>query len=472
MRSHRATSRGRDCGREGEPAPAARAGTPHRPRPAGTPPASPASSTTTSPRPGTPHRPVPAGTPPASPASSTTTSPRPATTRPASPPSRPGARALWEGASPVWLAALACTAAAFTAVLFLLVIELVAGFALSPLRAALGVTVLPLAALAAAASPGDRAAAGARRSDPDRRRRGVARVPARAGIAWTIVPQLLAGAGMGLALPAFSDERNLKRGGAQPRRPPRRDRRRARDPRPGRHRPARRPRPSARSCRARRSCSTRRSTRCRSSSSRRDLLGNVDVDSPRAGLTTRGRAAKGRVRRRRRRLRPARRTPRRRRGRRRPGRLPHRLPDRRRARPARRRRSSRPPTAGRSPGSPRRWPSAAVAVYAVEHDAKAPAPVTLEDPCDERELPQAGGFAGAIQNEALRTLDQAACRTGTSREEFALALFDPDRARQFRTRARRRPAQRGRAALTPRGLGAGWTARRGERPVACEFDSG
>ena len=60
----------------------------------------------------------------------------------------------WGNASPRALAALAFTAAAFTSVLFLLVIELVAGFAMSPLRAALGVTILPLAALAAAAIPG------------------------------------------------------------------------------------------------------------------------------------------------------------------------------------------------------------------------------------------------------------------------------------------------------------------------------
>src|SRR5918998_329938 len=49
-------------------------------------------------------------------------------------------------------------------VLFLLVIELVAGFAISPLRAALGVSVLPLAALAALRIPGSkrtRALAGA-----------------------------------------------------------------------------------------------------------------------------------------------------------------------------------------------------------------------------------------------------------------------------------------------------------------------
>src|SRR4051794_6233133 len=108
------------------------------------------------------------------------------------------------------LAALAFTAAAFTAVLFLLVLELVAGFAVSPLRAALGVSVLPLAALAAAAIPGE----------PDGRALGgaillvggagaLAFLPA-PSIAWTIVPQLLAGAGMGLALPALSPERNVQ----------------------------------------------------------------------------------------------------------------------------------------------------------------------------------------------------------------------------------------------------------------------
>ena len=102
------------------------------------------------------------------------------------------------------LAALAFTAAAFTAVLFLLVIELVAGFAISPLRAALGVSVLPLAALAAAAIPGrpTRGRSAARCCSPAARR-ALAFLPAPT-IAWTIVPQILAGAGMGLALPALS----------------------------------------------------------------------------------------------------------------------------------------------------------------------------------------------------------------------------------------------------------------------------
>ena len=105
----------------------------------------------------------------------------------------------------MWLAALAFTAAAFTAVLFLLVLELVAGFAMSPIKAALGVTVLPLAALAGAAIPGD---------DRPKALAGALLIAGGAGalaflpgptIGWTIVPQLLAGAGMGLALPAFSE---------------------------------------------------------------------------------------------------------------------------------------------------------------------------------------------------------------------------------------------------------------------------
>jgi hypothetical protein len=74
---------------------------------------------------------------------------------------------------------------------------------------------------------------------------------------------------------------------------------------------------------------------------------------------------------------------------------------------------------------------ATVAVYAVERNAQAPAPVALQDPCEERALPNSGGFAGAIQNEALKLLDRAACQAGTSREEYALALFDRERAKTF-----------------------------------------
>ena len=91
-----------------------------------------------------------------------------------------------------------------------------------------------------------------------------------ASIAWTIVPQLLAGAGMGLALPAYSGELLPERTVAE-----------AARVLVARHvgivvvlailapvaTPSSRARPSGRSCRARRSCSTRRSSRWRSSRS-------------------------------------------------------------------------------------------------------------------------------------------------------------------------------------------------------------
>jgi Major Facilitator Superfamily len=100
--------------------------------------------------------------------------------------------------------ALGAISAALTAVLFLLVLELVAGWSVDPLAAAAAVSVLPLAALAAARIPGDPAvraacgcllvAAGAG---------GLAFLPD-ASLAWTVAPQVLAGAGMGLAFPALA----------------------------------------------------------------------------------------------------------------------------------------------------------------------------------------------------------------------------------------------------------------------------
>ena len=149
------------------------------------------------------------------------------------------------------LAALAFTAAAFTAVLFLLVLELVAGLRdlADPGRAR-----RHRPAARRARRRGDPRASRGRRRSPARccspaARRALAFLPAPT-IAWTIVPQILAGAGMGLALPALSPERDVRRGRAQPRRAPRRDRARARDPRAGRHRAAHRRDRHARSCRA------------------------------------------------------------------------------------------------------------------------------------------------------------------------------------------------------------------------------
>ena len=72
------------------------------------------------------------------------------------------------------------------------------------------------------------------------------------------------------------------------------------------------------------------------------------------------------------------------------------------------------------------------ALYAVVRPQLAPAPVTIADPCAPRELPRTGGIDGLVQDAALLALDRAACRYGSSREELALALADADDARAFR----------------------------------------
>ena len=60
-----------------------------------------------------------------------------------------------------------------------------------------------------------------------------------------------------------------------------------------------------------------------------------------------------------------------------------------------------------------------------------PEPVAIADPCRPRALPHTGGIDGALQDAALRALDRAACRYGSSREELALALVDDDARREF-----------------------------------------
>ena len=72
------------------------------------------------------------------------------------------------------------------------------------------------------------------------------------------------------------------------------------------------------------------------------------------------------------------------------------------------------------------------AAHAVARPVLAPAPVAIADPCAERELPGTGGVDGFVQDAALIALDRAACRFGSSREELALALADEDYARAFR----------------------------------------
>jgi hypothetical protein len=99
---------------------------------------------------------------------------------------------------------LALVSAALSALLFLLVLLLVAGWSVSPLGAAAAVSVIPLSALAGTRLHGDpdvRAAAGSVLIGGGVLALGW--LPT-ASVAWTLAPQLLAGLGMGLALPALA----------------------------------------------------------------------------------------------------------------------------------------------------------------------------------------------------------------------------------------------------------------------------
>jgi MFS family permease len=102
--------------------------------------------------------------------------------------------------------ALGLVSAALTAVLFLLVFVMIAGWSVEPLAAAAALTVLPLAGLASmrirGGDPRSRATIGALLIAG-----GIAALAAMntASVWWAIAPQAMAGAGMGLALPALAD---------------------------------------------------------------------------------------------------------------------------------------------------------------------------------------------------------------------------------------------------------------------------
>ncbi len=102
--------------------------------------------------------------------------------------------------------ALALVSAALTAVVFLLVLMLVAGWAMQPLAAALAVSILPVAAIVGYRIPGNpwvRACAGSGLIAA-----GILALTTLAtdAVGWIVLPQLLAGVGMGLALPALAGE--------------------------------------------------------------------------------------------------------------------------------------------------------------------------------------------------------------------------------------------------------------------------
>jgi hypothetical protein len=70
--------------------------------------------------------------------------------------------------------------------------------------------------------------------------------------------------------------------------------------------------------------------------------------------------------------------------------------------------------------------------YAALYQSKAPKPPAIQDPCHpHRTAPNVGGIAGLLQQGVLSLLDKAACRLGSSREELVLALADKDDAKRF-----------------------------------------
>jgi len=331
--------------------------------------------------------------------------------------------------------ALALVSAALTAVLFLLVLLLVTGWEEDPLRAALAVTVLPLAALAGS------------------RIRGAPRLLAAVGcvlvalgtaalaflptdgLEWTIAPQVLAGLGMGMALPALGGELL-----------PERDARDAARLLTVRHAGialALVPLALVISDRLDAATHTARQQGVavvldaridpqRKLAAAPRLLEGVDEDRPRAGLRRALAATRADL--------PA---------------------DERASFDAVGRRidevivaaagasfeaaflitAALAAVAGlllavgvRRPGWALGLVVVGVAVLVAQaalHDDRRPPEVVIADPCDERALPATGGILGGLQDAGLRLLDTQACTYGSSREELFLALVDEGDARRY-----------------------------------------
>lgn len=75
-----------------------------------------------------------------------------------------------------------------------------------------------------------------------------------------------------------------------------------------------------------------------------------------------------------------------------------------------------------------------VAAFAVAANSARPEPVQIADPCEPRDLPGTGGISGFAQDAALLAADEVACRVGSSREELVLALADDQAAREYQRR--------------------------------------
>lgn len=75
---------------------------------------------------------------------------------------------------------------------------------------------------------------------------------------------------------------------------------------------------------------------------------------------------------------------------------------------------------------------AGVAAYGVAFGQSEREQVAIQDPCNaEREDPESGGISGFLQDRSLELLDRAACEYGSSREELLLALVDEDEREDF-----------------------------------------
>jgi MFS family permease len=74
---------------------------------------------------------------------------------------------------------------------------------------------------------------------------------------------------------------------------------------------------------------------------------------------------------------------------------------------------------------------AALGGYGIAFAAEGQETVAIRDPCQDRNLPDTGGITGFLQDQSLEALDRAACDFGSSREELLLALFDDRLQREF-----------------------------------------
>ena len=75
-----------------------------------------------------------------------------------------------------------------------------------------------------------------------------------------------------------------------------------------------------------------------------------------------------------------------------------------------------------------------VGAYALLADRDRPPQVVIENPCEDRDTPGTGGITGFLQDAALVAMDRVACEAGSSREQLVLALLDDNTAEDYEAR--------------------------------------